>query len=91
MKKATCSTYVCVVNTYIPLYSPGKNHPFSEILSTERPMYSQNAYHIAKDLKNFTSFSYLKAPNSKLYLSQEDLSLSVSFLLPACKMAQSTQ
>lgn len=89
MKKATWCTYMCLVNTYIPLYLPGKNYPFSEILTIEKPTYSQNAYHFTEDLKNSTSFSYLKAPNSKLYLSQEDLSLFHSCFLPV-KMAQST-
>lgn len=46
-------------------------------------MYSQNAYHLTEDLKNSTWFSYLKAPNAKLYLSQEeDLSLFYSYFLP---------
>lgn len=52
-------------------------------------MYSQNAYHFTEDLKDSTLFSYLKTANSKLYLSQEDV--TVLFLLLAYKMAQSTQ
>lgn len=33
------------------------------ILSFERPMYSQNEYHFTEDLKNSILFSYLKALN----------------------------
>lgn len=45
-------------------------------------MYSQNEYHFTEDLKNSILFSYLKALNFKLYLSQEDLSLFYSCFLP---------
>lgn len=76
--------YVGKALGHIPIYLPGKkkNHPFYKILRFERPTNVQNAYHSTEDLKNSTFSSYLKAPNSKLYLSQEDLSLFYSCFLP---------
>lgn len=75
--------YMGEVLKLVAIYTPGKkNHPFQNTLLFGRPMSSQNADHFTEDLKNATLFSYLKGPNAKLYLSQENLSLFYSCFLP---------
>lgn len=66
-----------VLGTYPSIHQVNTILP-KNMLSFEKPLYSQHAEHFTEDLKNPLLLSYWKALNFKLYLSQEDLSLFYS-------------